>query len=229
MQTEVITAKFIDGDKRKHIETPQAIIDASKEYEEIWLRDGIKIINALERLTGLTFPESEFPIAITETSRTYAGTKGRPMLLSSEHENKEAVLMHELGHRILFDNEHVDPKINQEKNYQPIREALRRLLLGKNYVPKAKNGEKLHPHRLLDLFLYDAWTIVYGLEKANEFLELEKEYGGDVKIDGEFTYKEAWEWVFFNFPTWEARQLVLRNALGTQNNNPLLRRNSTDD
>ncbi len=76
---------------------------AARAYREIWDEDGARIIAALEARTCLTFPESSVS-AIVDDAVSYSGGPDQPMRLRASYrlEVKKSTLVHELGHRHLW-------------------------------------------------------------------------------------------------------------------------------
>jgi hypothetical protein len=75
--------------------------DATLEYEQIWAKDGEKIINALEKLSGMRFLDTAVTVIIMEVAST-SGYMESPMLLRASYpvDIKKGTLIHELGHRL---------------------------------------------------------------------------------------------------------------------------------
>lgn len=76
--------------------------DATKEYQAIWAAEGNKMIDAMERVTRLTFVENRVQVTVFEgVSRS--GGPGSPMRMRASYpaDTKKATLVHELGHRHL--------------------------------------------------------------------------------------------------------------------------------
>lgn len=82
---------------------PQArrLTAATREYEEIWAADGARIVAALEGATGAEFPDGPIE-AIVHEGPSMTAYDGRSMRLSARlaPKLKQAVLVHELGHRL---------------------------------------------------------------------------------------------------------------------------------
>lgn len=119
------------------------LIDAVKEYKKIWEKDGEKIIQTLEKVSGLSFSEKRIG-AIVYEGVSYSGrTTSDPMKLRANYSDnmKKATLVHELGHRLLFNIK------NQPKD--------------------------LDEHQVFYLILYDVWTELYGEKFANEQVKIE--------------------------------------------------------
>jgi len=79
---------------------------ATKAYENIWLTDGEKIVQALEKFSGLRFQQDEIH-AIVHNGLSASGMDGVPMRLNIQNtllNEKRNALVHELAHRLLFGN-----------------------------------------------------------------------------------------------------------------------------
>jgi hypothetical protein len=74
------------------------------EYQAIWDRDGIRIIAAMERFSGLAFQESTVPVVVIAGASS-SGRAARPMRLRASYPEptKRGTLIHELGHRLQGD------------------------------------------------------------------------------------------------------------------------------
>jgi hypothetical protein len=80
----------------------QTFAEAAEAYRRLWVDEGSKIIEAMERGTGLTYLEKHVNAVIFEgTSSSGSGT--RPMYLRASYPSdvKQAVLVHEHGHRLI--------------------------------------------------------------------------------------------------------------------------------
>src|SRR5688500_765667 len=95
--------------------TPQSKIPAfeaaAAEYRSIWEAEGARIIEAMERLTMLRFPQKKIEVQIFEGPSTAGVLFNRagvavgsrdPMRLRASYsaDNKKGTLVHELGHRM---------------------------------------------------------------------------------------------------------------------------------
>lgn len=127
---------------------------ASEQYRRLWAEDSLRIAQALERSSGLTFPPERID-AIVYDGRPIASFDGLTIRLRASYSPayKKATLVHELGHRLAFT------------------------------LPR-RDG--LDDHRLLYLFLYDAWTDLYGREFAERMAGIERRIGP--------AYEAAWSW-----------------------------------
>jgi hypothetical protein len=119
---------------------------AAREYEEIWAREGDRIIAAMEEASGLTFVYPAFAdtaiTAIVFEGVSNSGYRDEPMHLRASYppDTKKATLIHELGHRLqagLF-----------------------------------RRGEE--EHGPLFLWLYDVWVKLYGQAFADAQVLIEK-------------------------------------------------------
>ena len=68
---------------------------------------------------------------------------------------------------------------------------------------------EIDDHRLLYLFLYDAWTDLYGADFADRMVRIER------RIPGAYDYDAAWSWALSM--TREQRQARLRSLAATRN------------
>lgn len=79
-------------------------LKATKEYKNIWEKDGGKIVKKFEELSGLHFIEKEITAVVFEGISNSGVVNVSPMKLraSNDYDHKVAALTHELGHRLLF-------------------------------------------------------------------------------------------------------------------------------
>lgn len=157
--------------------TAPAFTAGAAEYEGIWQGDGARIVAALEKASGLSFPDSSID-AIVSNGRPMMSFDGRTMRLRATYSPayKKATLVHELGHRLAF-------------------------------ILKPRSG--LDDHRLLYLFLYDAWAELYGAEFADRMVRIERQ------IPGGYDYDAAWTWALDQSrEERQARLAALRAAAG---------------
>jgi len=77
--------------------------EAAGEYRRIWAEEGERIAAALERTSGLVFPQSEIEALISQAPPMMA-YDGRTLRLRASYSPayKRATLVHELGHRLSF-------------------------------------------------------------------------------------------------------------------------------
>jgi hypothetical protein len=76
-------------------------VDAAREYEVLWTREGVKITAAMQAASGLKFEDREVRAVVREAA-SYSGYKEMPMVLRASYplDTKKATLIHELGHRL---------------------------------------------------------------------------------------------------------------------------------
>ena len=74
---------------------------AAREYAELWTREGDRIVNAMESVSGLKFDGNEIKAIVFEGT-SESGYRERPMRLRASYpaDTKKATLIHELGHRL---------------------------------------------------------------------------------------------------------------------------------
>lgn len=83
------------------------LLHAADEYREIWIKEGEEILKAFEKISGSKFEEKEIQVIVYEGISRSGRSKNDAMRLraSYPHDVKLATLIHELGHRFLFDFE----------------------------------------------------------------------------------------------------------------------------
>jgi len=80
----------------------QSFTEAAEEYRGLWAGEGTKIVETMERVSGLTFLETNVKAVIFEgTSRSGVGDV--PMYLRASYpiDVKKSTLVHEHGHRLI--------------------------------------------------------------------------------------------------------------------------------
>lgn len=82
-------------------EKKPAFVAAVGEYRGIWSAEGDRIIEGLEKISTLRFPEKHVKAEIYE-GPSFSGRGGAPMKLRASYqaEEKKGTLVHELGHRM---------------------------------------------------------------------------------------------------------------------------------
>jgi len=77
---------------------------AADEYRTIWAEEGLRIVETLERVTGLPF-ESEPVVAIVYEGVSSSGFRDIPMRMRASYptDTKRGTLVHELCHRLISD------------------------------------------------------------------------------------------------------------------------------
>lgn len=76
--------------------------EAAGAYHRLWSDEGAAIVNAWERVSGLTFTQTQIT-AIVYEGISSSGTAGTPMRLRASYsaDSKRSALAHELGHRLI--------------------------------------------------------------------------------------------------------------------------------
>jgi hypothetical protein len=85
--------------------TPESenFVDATRRYQDIWNAEGMKMIEAMQTVSGLRFHEKEISAIVFEGASS-SGFGDTPMKLRASYpdEVKKATLIHELGHRLII-------------------------------------------------------------------------------------------------------------------------------
>src|SRR5262245_50914651 len=79
----------------------QAFDAAAEEYRQIWAAEGAHIVQGMERISKLKFPEKSVKAEIYE-GPSFSGRGKDPMRLRASYKPdvKKGTLVHELGHRM---------------------------------------------------------------------------------------------------------------------------------
>ncbi len=117
------------------------------EYEDIWRRDGKRIVREIEKVSGLEFKENKINAIVYESSLP---SRSIPLSLKASIplDIKPGLLVHELCHRLLSGNR-VRVKAKEYKD-----------------LP-------LEIHKVLNLILYDAVLNLYGKDVTNKLIKWE--------------------------------------------------------
>ena len=80
----------------------EEFVKAAAEYDALWKAEGERMLDAMERITGITFTERDIKAVIFERA-SFSGYGDRPMHLRASYpaDVKKATLIHELLHRML--------------------------------------------------------------------------------------------------------------------------------
>lgn len=144
------------------------LVEATKEYQEIWQTDGEKIVSVMTKISGLEFQDNHIKAIVYEGVSRSGRNVNMPMRLRASYplEVKKGTLIHELGHRLLFPI--VDP--------------------AKENLQFDETNKDLDSHQILFLILYEVWTELYGKEFADKNVEIES------RRKGIYDYEKAWCW-----------------------------------
>jgi hypothetical protein len=135
-----------------------ALVAAAAEYRRLWEAEGERIVAAFGAVTGLAFAE-----AVVDAAVVGGPSQSNPLRLrgSYDAEAKRGTLIHELAHRLIRAN---------------------RARLG---LPPYRPDRERENHELIDLFLFDVWSDLYGEPFARRRVEAESRW--------QPFYREAWE------------------------------------
>ena len=80
----------------------ESFADAAAEYRSIWQAEGERIVEVVERLTGLDFEAGPVHVIVYEGT-SFSGYRDRPMRMRASYSRstKQATLVHELAHRLI--------------------------------------------------------------------------------------------------------------------------------
>ena len=148
--------------------------NATDRYRSLWNEEGDRIVAALERTAGISFPPAPIEVIVNGRS-TMTALDGRTIRFRAGYSRAFAkgTLVHEMGHR---------------------------LALG------LTRTAEIDDHRVLYLFLYDAWTDLYGRDFADRMVALERRFANGYDYDG------AWRWALsMNRAQRQSRLKWLRN------------------
>jgi len=118
-----------------------------QEYQDIWDKDGNRIIEAIESISGLKFKENEINAIVYVSS---LNSRSFPLSLIADIPLtiKPGLLVHELCHRILSGNR----LIIRAKKYKDL---------------------SLEIHKVLNLIFYDILIDLYGEKKTKKTIKWE--------------------------------------------------------
>lgn len=80
----------------------QSFASAAEDYRRVWVDEGSRIAEAMERTAALSFTENHVEVVVFE-GVSMSGGNGRPMYLRASYpaDVKKSTLVHELGHRLI--------------------------------------------------------------------------------------------------------------------------------
>jgi len=107
-----------DGGRLTMSFTPEnaSFTEATDEYRRLWADEGARIVEAMERLTGLTFFQFQIT-AIVYEGISSSGDRDTPMRLRASYDadTKRATLVHELGHRLISQLTRRPPDLDEHR------------------------------------------------------------------------------------------------------------------
>ena len=144
-------------------QTP-AFATAADEYRRIWVDEGPRIVEAMERGTGLTFLETNVKAVIFE-GPSRSGSDDTPMYLRASYpENwKKAALVHENGHRLIAQLRNRPSDLDEHRVLDLFLYDVWESLWGKDFADMQVRVES----GLTGLYDYDsAWKWALSISKA---------------------------------------------------------------
>lgn len=135
---------YPDSDREDRL---NSVKKGTKEYKNIWQKDGENIIKTIENVSKLSFVESEINSIVYVSS---LNPRSVPLSLRANVslERKKGTLVHELCHRLISGNL-IRIDVKDRKDFS------------------------LEVHKLLNLILYDVWVDIYGEQLAKSNLDYE--------------------------------------------------------
>ena len=137
---------------------------ATKEYQALWDSEGKKIIEAMEKVSGVEFREDEVR-AIVYEGVSWSGRGSEPMKLRASYPSdvKKATLIYELGHR-LVGRIPTTKEIDGHRVLFLVLYDIWESLYGKDFADKMVEVEK----KRKGLYDYDsAWKWALSMSKEN--------------------------------------------------------------
>jgi len=155
--------------------------EATRAYQVLWEAEGPSMIAALERVSGLRFPEREME-AIVYEGISWAGAVGSPMRMRASYppETKKATLLHELGHRHLAQVKRRPPELDEHRVLFLILYDVWAHLYGKGFADEQVEVEKRRQGRY-DYKTAWEWALAQSPEeRAKRFQAIlrDQEQGG---------------------------------------------------
>lgn len=141
---------------------------AISEYQRIWSIDGERIVAVWQEVTRLTFKETEINAVVFEAGPS----RSHPLSLraSLDYERKKSVLVHEIGHRLLYGRT-VQPDFSSLENHKTLFLVLHEVLVrlyGSDFAQAAVAWDRQLPNEIYRI----AWEWALQLsptERADTF------------------------------------------------------------
>jgi hypothetical protein len=136
---------------------------AAEEYRRIWAGEGERIIQAMESVTTLQFPDRNIKAEIFEgVSRSGLGKRPMKLRASYPAEVKKGTLVHELGHRMNSQLRKRPKDLDEHRLLFLFLYDLWESLYGKEFADKEVAWERT----LKGVYDYDAaWTWALAMSK----------------------------------------------------------------
>jgi hypothetical protein len=148
---------------------------AAVEYRSLWASEGDRMIQALESVSGLKFPNKKVKVIVFEMP-SRSGVGNDPMYLRASYTSdvKKSTLVHELGHRVNAQLRKRPKDLDEHRLLFLYLHEVRENLYGKDFADRSVQFER----GLKGLYDYDsAWTWALSLtkeERAAKFAEVRK-------------------------------------------------------
>jgi hypothetical protein len=148
---------------------------AVNEYRQIWTDEGRRIVDAMEKICRLKFPDKNVKVEIYE-GPSFSGRGGAPMKLRASYgpDEKKGTVVHELGHRMNAQLEMRPPELDEHRLLFLYLYDLYVDLYGKEFADK----QVAFGRTLKGMYDYDAaWTWALGMtseERARRFADVLK-------------------------------------------------------
>ncbi len=166
-QSKPVSITFVSQNKNQNFD---ADTDA---YRRIWAAEESRVIEAMERITTLKFPEKHVNAEIYEGT-SFSGRGGRPMTLRASYtaDVKKGTLVHELAHRMDAQLKKRPQDLDEHRLLFLYLYDLYENLYGKEFA----DGQVAFGKTLKGLYDYDeAWTWALAMsreERAARFREV---------------------------------------------------------
>ena len=174
--TLILTCPTYAQDSRVSITfTPQSqrYAKQAEEYRRLWANEGTRMIQVMERVSGLKFVETEVTALIYEAPSN-SGSPSSPMNLRASYPTdvKKATLIHELSHRMNFQLKKRPKELDEHRILFLYLYDVWESLYGKDFADQqveVESGRK-------GLYDYEsAWKWVLSMnkdERASRFAEI---------------------------------------------------------
>jgi len=161
----------------------EAFADATREYQNIWAAEAVRVIEVMERISRLKFRESRIQAIVFEgVSRS--GSRDSPMMMRASYpaDTKKATLIHELGHRHLAQLKRRPGDVDEHRVLFLILYDVWVALYGEQFANEQVDVEK----KRRGLYDYEAaWNWALSLSKEDrgarfqDILKQNRRGGGD--------------------------------------------------
>src|SRR5262245_729419 len=145
---------------------------ATEEYRQLWATEGPRIVEAMEKATGLRFNPAPIRVVVYEGT-SFSGALNTPMQLRASYpaNTKKATLVHELGHRLITGGLELPPNFEQHPTIFLFVYDVWTSLWGKDFA----DAEVIVESGRRGLYDYEgAWKVALALtasERAAKFAD----------------------------------------------------------